>query len=203
MSGPRVLRVAELISAETGAVTARAAALPRRITAAIAEVASGTLLTLELQRRWWDRRPRRLVLARLERALRLVERDTEQVRIVAAALLVDGAVLVGRRRHPPALAGRWEFPGGKVERGETLAAALVRECAEELGATIVAGQELGRQLLDTGASLVLLLAELAPGSAQPQPLEHEELRWARAGELSVLDWVPTNRQFVTDVTGRL
>jgi 8-oxo-dGTP diphosphatase len=203
VSGQRVLRVAELISADATAVTARAAELPRRMSAAVSEVASGTLLTLELQRRWWDRRPRGLVLARLERALRLVERDTEQVRIVAAALLADGAVLVGQRTHPPRLAELWEFPGGKVERGETLAAALVRECAEELGVRIVPGPELARQLLDTGAVLVLLQAELAEDSPAPQPLEHKELRWARAGELTMLDWVPTNRQFVTDVTGRL
>ncbi len=203
MSRARVLRVAELLGADATAVTIRTADLPRRVTAAVSEVASGTLLTLELQRSWWDRQPRRLLLARLERLLRLVERDTEQVRIVAAALLADGAVLVGQRTHPPSLADLWEFPGGKVERGETLAAALVRECAEELGITIVAGRELGRQQLDTGAVLVLLQAELTPDSAAPQPLEHKELRWARPDELRVLDWVPTNRQFVTDVTGRL
>jgi len=56
--------------------------------------------------------------------------------VVAGALIVDGALLVAQRRHPPELAGRWELPGGKVDDGETDAAALARELAEELGITV-------------------------------------------------------------------
>ncbi|MDQ2836988.1 MAG: NUDIX domain-containing protein [Actinomycetota bacterium] len=203
MRSNRVLRVAGLLSAETAAVTRETAALPGRISAVLAELPSGTLLTLELQRGWWDRRRRRLVLSRLNRSLRAIARATERVTVVAAALLADGAVLVAQRNHPPALDGQWEFPGGKVERGESPRAALVRECAEELGCQVTVGAELARQDLDTGAVLVLFQVALAATSPQPRLIEHRALSWARAPELAALDWVPTNRRFVTDVTGRL
>lgn len=56
--------------------------------------------------------------------------------VVGAAIVRDGCVLAARRTTPPEAAGRWEFPGGKVEAGESASAALVREIAEELGCTI-------------------------------------------------------------------
>ena len=67
--------------------------------------------------------------------------------LVVAAALVDDLtaptkVLAARRRTPVALAGRWEFPGGKVDAGESPLAALHRELAEELGITIVVDEEL-------------------------------------------------------------
>jgi 8-oxo-dGTP diphosphatase len=195
--------VAELIAADISVVDRRAGRLPGRITAATATVPSGTLLTLELYRRRWDIRPRRWVLGRLGRLLADIETDTSQVLVVAAAIVDGRRVLVARRSHPAPLAGRWEFPGGKVERGETPERAIVRECAEELGCRIRVEAELARQRLDPGAILVLYRACLAPDSEAPAALEHSELRWARAAELQELDWVATNRQFVPDVTGQL
>ncbi len=59
---------------------------------------------------------------------------------MAAALIRDGTVLIAQRDHPAELAGRWEFPGGKAERGETPQAALVREIGEELGCRIEVGR---------------------------------------------------------------
>jgi len=199
----RVLRVAELIPARAETVRAQAGRLPRRITAAIAELPVGTLVTLEEHRRALDRRPRWLALARLSRRLADIERHSARLTIVAAALIRDGRVLIGCRNHPAALAGRWEFPGGKLERGETPQAGLVREIAEELGARIEVGGELGRYRLADGAELVLLEARLAPGSPEPRPLEHRQLCWASAAELPQRNWAGTNGEFVADVTGRL
>ena len=62
--------------------------------------------------------------------------DQPRVPVVGAAIVRDGRVLAARRTTPASAAGRWEFPGGKVEPGETPDAALVREVAEELGCTI-------------------------------------------------------------------
>src|SRR3954470_21931599 len=64
--------------------------------------------------------------------------------IVAAAIVTDGRVLACERSAPPEVAGRWEFPGGKVEPGETDQQALVRECAEELGVRVEVGGRVGR-----------------------------------------------------------
>jgi 8-oxo-dGTP diphosphatase len=198
-----VLRVAELIPARAEAVSAETARLPRRITAAVAELPVGTLLTLEHHRSALDRMPRRLALARLTRRLADIERRTARLTIVAAALVRDGRVLIGCRNHPAELAGRWEFPGGKLERGETPQTGLAREIAEELGARIEVGEELGRHQLPDGAQLVLLAARLAAGSPEPRPLEHRQLCWAGPAELAGMSWAGTNGRFVADVTGRL
>ena len=68
------------------------------------------------------------------------ERSVNQRRsprvIVAAVIITDGRVLACERSAPPEVAGRWEFPGGKVEPGESDQQALARECAEELGVRV-------------------------------------------------------------------
>jgi 8-oxo-dGTP diphosphatase len=198
-----VLRVAELIDADAAAVRRLAATLPDGITASIAELPAGVLLTLERRLPWWDRRRRTGVLAGLERTLRAVEKQSHRRTVVAAALIRDTRLLVAQRAHPAALAGQWEFPGGKVERGETARAALVRECSEELGCRVVVGEEIGRQSLPDGALFILFEVALSADSPAPAALEHRQLRWAGAAELAGLDWVETNRRYVTDVTARL
>ena len=75
------------------------------------------------------------------------ERSVNQRRsprvIVAAVIITDGRVLACERSAPPEVAGRWEFPGGKVEPGETDPQALARECAEELGVRVEVGDRVG------------------------------------------------------------
>jgi len=198
-----VLRVAELIPARAEAMAAEVARLPRRINAAIVELPVGILLTLEQHRAVLDRRPRWLALARLTRRLADIERRSGRLTIVAAALIRDGKVLIGCRNHPAELAGQWEFPGGKAERGETPPTALIREIAEELGARIEVGPELGRHELPDGALLILLQARLAAGSPEPRALEHRQLSWVGAEELPDRTWTGTNARFLADVTGRL
>lgn len=115
----------------------------------------------------------------------------EPLVIVAAALFDErGRVLAGQRAHPPALSGRWEFPGGKVEPGESEPVALVRECAEELGVTVRVGVFLAEAPLPGGRRLRLWRASLTSG--QPQAREHLQLRWLGAHELDELDWLAPN-----------
>jgi 8-oxo-dGTP diphosphatase len=105
-------------------------------------------------------------------------------------------VLACERAEPPEFAGRWEFPGGKVETGESDAAALVRECAEELGVKVEIGDRIGGDIrLGHGwAVLRVYAARLIDG--EPQPLEHRELRWLRADELHTVDWLPADAPIV-------
>jgi 8-oxo-dGTP diphosphatase len=119
--------------------------------------------------------------------------------IVATALVRDGRVLAGQRTRPPALAGLWELPGGRVEVGESEADAVARECREELGAVVRATHRLGTDLpLDAGV-LRVHTAELEPGSPEPEALEHSVLRWVGRDELAGVDWVAADRAVLADL----
>jgi 8-oxo-dGTP diphosphatase len=117
--------------------------------------------------------------------------------IVGAAIVENGRVLACARADPPDLAGRWEFPGGKVEDGETEVQALIRECVEELGVPVEVGDRVGTDVpLNHGrAVLKVYLATLSAG-ATPQRLEHLELRWLTVDELDSVDWLPADAPIV-------
>jgi 8-oxo-dGTP diphosphatase len=113
--------------------------------------------------------------------------------VVGAAIIAAGAVLAAQRSYPAALAGRWEFPGGRVEPGETEEQAIVRECQEELGATILVTGRVGPDLiLPSGWVLRIHAARLVDGQ-RPDALEHHALRWVNRSELDELDWLDADR----------
>jgi len=114
--------------------------------------------------------------------------------VVGAAIVRDGRLLAQQRAWPAADAGRWELPGGRVEDGESDAVALVRECAEELGVRIVAGERVGPDVpLPGGRSVLRSYAATALDATEPRPIEHTALRWLRADELSTVDWLDADR----------
>ncbi len=118
--------------------------------------------------------------------------------VVGAALVRAGRVLAARRTTPAAAAGRWEFPGGKVEDGETPDAALVREIAEELGVTIEVRRWLtGAVPIGTVYELRVAIAEIVGG--EPEPVEHDEVRWLTADELDEVDWLDPDRPFLPEL----
>jgi 8-oxo-dGTP diphosphatase len=117
--------------------------------------------------------------------------------IVGAAIIADGRVLACERAEPPEMSGKWEFPGGKVEEGEDEPEALVRECVEELGVLVEVGERIGDDItLSHGrAVLKVYLARLRNG-AQPQAIEHSELRWLGPDELFSVPWLPADAPIV-------
>jgi 8-oxo-dGTP diphosphatase len=116
--------------------------------------------------------------------------------VVAAAIERDGRVLAARRSAPAELAGRWEFPGGKVEPGESDAAALARECREELGVEIAVGAPLADQQPITD-SYVLRVYRARLVAGEPVALQdHDVLRWLAPAELVGLPWLPADRAAV-------
>ena len=115
--------------------------------------------------------------------------------VVAAAIRRDGRLLVAQRAHPPALAGLWELPGGKVEAGEGEIDALLRECQEELGVDLAIDERIGADLPIT-EDWVLRTYSALISKGEPQPLEHLELRWVDHADLSTLAWVPGNERLV-------
>ncbi|MFN3819721.1 (deoxy)nucleoside triphosphate pyrophosphohydrolase [Blastomonas sp.] len=116
---------------------------------------------------------------------------------VVAALLDDGQgrVLVQQRPPGKAMAGLWEFPGGKIEPGETPEAALARELMEELG-IVVAPDDLAPLTFASDAlgqrHLILLLYRCERWEGQPQPLHATAIRWATVVELSSLPMPPAD-----------
>jgi 8-oxo-dGTP diphosphatase len=125
-------------------------------------------------------------------------RALDVVQVVGAAVVADGRVLVAQRAGGP-YDGCWEFPGGKVEPGESDLSGLVREIREELGVDVVPQSFLGEVPLDgvvaggePGTStLRVWWARLAGGT--PVAREHAELRWVTSDELDALDWIPADR----------
>jgi 8-oxo-dGTP diphosphatase len=114
--------------------------------------------------------------------------------VVAAAVLHRDRVLAQQRAYPPATAGRWELPGGRVERAESARTALVRECREELAVEVVPGDQLGPDVpLPGGYLLRVYAARLADPTAQPALMEHAALRWVDVTELAELDWLDADR----------
>jgi 8-oxo-dGTP diphosphatase len=123
--------------------------------------------------------------------------------VVGVALVHEGRVLAARRSYPPELAGRWEFPGGKVDAGETPEDALVREVAEELGCAIAVTGWLEPDVeIRDGLVLRVATATMADGEPVPRAGEHDAVRWLRAHELDEVDWLPADRPFA-EVVGRL
>ena len=112
--------------------------------------------------------------------------------VVGAAIIRDRHLLAARRSAPSELAGGWELPGGKVEAAESEVDALVRECREELGVSVHAGERVpGEWLLRDDLVLRVYLATIVAG--EPQPLEdHDELRWLPAARLDEVAWLPAD-----------
>lgn len=112
--------------------------------------------------------------------------------VVGAAIIKDGRVLAAQRKIPP----RWEFPGGKVEPGETPAQALARECVEELGIRIDVCDRLADDVALPAGKGFLSVWTATIVSGTPVAHEHAELRWLAAADLDSVSWMPADIPFV-------
>jgi 8-oxo-dGTP diphosphatase len=122
--------------------------------------------------------------------------------VVGAAVVVDGRLLAARRRYPPALAGRWELPGGKVQAGEDEATALARELREELAIRARIGPLLGRTPINPSNELAIYLCTHFTGQPTLGP-DHDALTWVHAGNLTDLNWLEADRLLLPIVITRL
>ena len=129
----------------------------------------------------------------------------ERLEVVAAAIVDDldqpTRLLAARRTEPPALAGGWEFPGGKVDPGESATEALHREIREELGVAIRTGPSVpapdgnGGWSLGDRYRMHVWLAVVTDGD--PQPIEdHDALQWLDRTDLYAVGWLPADLPIV-------
>lgn len=120
--------------------------------------------------------------------------------VVVAAVIVRGdAVLACRRAPHKDSAGHWEFPGGKVEAGETAPQALRRELREELGVDVRVGALLDRTV--TGSVDLACYAATLTGPGPTASTDHDALEWRRPHALAALDWAPADRPVVAVLAG--
>jgi 8-oxo-dGTP diphosphatase len=135
-------------------------------------------------------------------------RAMDVVQVVGAAIVEGDRLLVAQRAGGP-YDGCWEFPGGKVEPGESHLSALVREIGEELGTAIVPQAFLGEVVLDgvvgggTPGSSTLRVWWARISGGLPVAHEHAALRWVRADELDGLRWIAADRPLLPAVRALL
>ena len=116
---------------------------------------------------------------------------------VAAAMLIRGGKVFAAQRGCGAFKGLWEFPGGKIEEGETPAAALERELKEELGITVSTnGEEFLAEYDYPDFHLVMHCYRCSIQKGQLTLLEHTDAKWVGKEELADVNWLPADVQLI-------
>lgn len=114
-----------------------------------------------------------------------------RVRVVAALVREGERVLVSQRKPGGPRGDQWEFPGGKVEPGESEPAALARELAEELGVVAEVGPLFARvshAYADLEVELAMYECRIVPGSGEPRALGSQQVRWVDRRALAGMDF---------------
>jgi 8-oxo-dGTP diphosphatase len=131
------------------------------------------------------------------------------MKLIVAAVIEreDRRLLIGQRERNDTSPLKWEFPGGKVEEGETPEVALAREVWEETGATMTQCMEIGRvnhKYPDRAEELEIRFFAAAILETEVKPLTFEEVRWVLPRELSEYDFLAANAPLVAQLaTGRI
>lgn len=115
------------------------------------------------------------------------------IEVVGAAIIKDNKVLAMQRGQQMTLPGMWEFPGGKVEAGETEEQALVREIKEELNVAIELQDYINEASYDYDFGTVILkvfTAKIVAGQISME--EHSDGKWVTADELMSIHWAPVD-----------
>jgi mutator protein MutT len=123
--------------------------------------------------------------------------------VVAAAVVErDGRYLVTERGAGAHLAGLWEFPGGKCERGESIAACLAREIREELDVEIQVLEELLRTTHEYSDRRIELHFVRCRLLGEPKPQLGQRMRWTPWEQLAELDFPPADAELIRRLTAR-
>jgi len=120
------------------------------------------------------------------------------VQVVAAIIEREGRVLIGQRQAEQSHPLKWEFPGGKVEPGETPERALTRELEEELAIRNARGPEITRYefAYPDKTPIALIFHRVTEFEGEPQNLIYREMRWEPRANLSAFDFLEGDRAFI-------
>ncbi len=120
-----------------------------------------------------------------------------RLKVLAAVIKKRGRILIARRKSSDRFGGLWEFPGGKLEPGETSEGCLQRELLEEFGIKAGIGRFIGSVLADPAGLAIRLDAYEAVHQAGDFELrEHDELRWVRPSELAGFELTEPDRRLL-------
>lgn len=117
-----------------------------------------------------------------------------KIDVIAAVMRREGKFLVCRRPPEKRHGGLWEFPGGKLEPGESFLSAAQRELREELNLTVKEIGDIRFESIDPGSNFVINFVDVV-ADGEPNPLEHSSVDWFAAEELLALPLAPSDRQF--------
>ena len=131
--------------------------------------------------------------------------ESAVIRVVGAIVERDGAVFAARRNPDRSAGGLWEFPGGKVEVGESPEAALRRELQEELNVDVSVGVFVDQSLSDVGSVRIELSCYAAEfeGDDPVSSSDHDAMTWVPLTELSSLQWAPGDVPLLEGLPERL
>jgi 8-oxo-dGTP diphosphatase len=121
--------------------------------------------------------------------------------VAAAVILRDGEVLIGQRRPDQPMASLWEFPGGKIEPGESAQQALVRELSEELGIDAEVGPPLThiRHNYRHGGAVDLQFFTVRTFAGEIQNQIYQQVRWVRLEDLPSYEFLAADRGLIKDL----
>jgi 8-oxo-dGTP diphosphatase len=127
----------------------------------------------------------------------------KHINVVGAAIVKADLILCAQRSFSGSLPGMWEFPGGKIEPGESPREALVRELREELLVDVIPGEEVAtttHQYSFGEVTLTTFYCEL--DTPNITLTEHETVKWVPAAELETLEWAPADVPAVQAIVNR-
>ena len=125
--------------------------------------------------------------------------------VAAGLIMCDGMILIGQRKHGKSLEYKWEFPGGKLEKGETLEQCLARELMEEMKLEIFVREPFVTSSYDYDFGTIVLHSFWATCKSQDVPvvLEHEQYKWVNPRDIRDYDFAPADLPIVDAIIGLL
>ena len=117
----------------------------------------------------------------------------KEINVIGAIIYSDNKILCAQRSENMSLPLKWEFPGGKIENGETEKDALIREIKEEMKCDLIVGDKVTTTTYEYDFGIVNLTTyKCKLNNKKPTLTEHKEIKWVGKNELDKLEWAPAD-----------